>query len=399
MMRTEPVMSSAKTRRKTPFRTVSDQVCTVSGTVQQEIKPGRSLSLIASVVAACLVLIGCAAQSPAAGNTDATINDRDWINNPEKYYPPVKYITAVGVGDTIDAAETDALDKLARRFRVMLTSNETHRDRYSSSTGSDSALNDWQHNISLRTTVNLSTQEQLLNAEIVQRATDEPGRAYALGVIERLPTARLYAEQMRLQSELANSRYQAALKLPADRKLLRLAYLRSAAEAAESYFALSHAHDLLLGVTGRGGITAAEEPDLAAIRAAYNELRSEISVQMNWLGEESPLIQNTMSRIATEMGMAVVDKEQAADLRLDTDYVLRFRPVNRYGVIMADWLLTIKVKSGSDNRQVATITYNGQDGSSTEAGATLQAERRIMSLLDEKFADDLMKALYNNEAR
>jgi hypothetical protein len=355
--------------------------------------PMNAMTLL---LAACLMLVGCAA-TPGAANPQAAANlVPAWILDPHADHPPVRYITAVGSGLTLDEAERDAHDKLGRRFRVMLDSSETHRDTYQATTGSTHRDADWERSTSLLSTVRLSTNEQLLNAQILERYQGDDGRFYALGALERLPTAQLYAEQMRISADLADSHFQAAQGTSAGQKIKRLAHLKAAERAARNYYGLAHIHDVLSGMGGRGLLPGSEGPDLGAIQSAYSELQHNITVSLTWKREPPAGVRTEVKRVVNDLGLAMRQSGKA-DLVLELDYTVSLRNISQYNLVRADWRLTVGVLDDRE-QQIGTISYAERDGSSDQSGALLQAEQQAARILADRLPGDLIRALYNETA-
>ncbi len=351
---------------------------------------------LAAVLA--LSLVGCAASAGAADPSSPAAALPTWVLEPQEAYPSVRYITAVGSGRSLDEAERDAHDKLGRRFRVLLDASETQREAYQSTTGSTLAERDgadWERSTSLLSTVRLSTNEQLLNAQIVERYHGSDGRYYALGALERLPTARLYAEQMRINADLALTHYQAAQAAPAEEKLKRLAHLRTAESAARSYYALAHIHDVLSGMGGRDLLPGAQDPDLAAIQAAHDEAQHSFAVGLTWTASVPAALRAQLQRAVNGAGLSVA--QRGGDVTLELDYDVSLLTIARYNLVRADWRLTISVRDGR-GEQIATIIYDERDGGRDEAAARLQAQQRAAQVLSERLPGDVFQALYNEQA-
>ncbi|MFG0251451.1 MAG: hypothetical protein ACF8NJ_01095 [Phycisphaerales bacterium JB038] len=355
------------------------------------------INAVTLLLAACLTLVGCAA-TPGAADPQASANRAPaWILDPHADHPPVRYITAVGSGLTLDEAERDAHDKLGRRFRVMLDSSETHRDAYQATSGSTHLDADWERSTSLLSTVRLSTNEQLLNAQILERYQDEAGRFFARGALERLPTAQLYAEQMRINADLADSHLRAAESAGGDQKIKRLAHLKAAERAARNYYGLAHIHDVLTGMGGRGLLPGSAGPDLGAIQSAYSELQHNITVSLTWKREPPVGVRTEVMRVLNDLGLAV-RRNGNGDLRLELDYTVSLRSVRQYNLVRADWRLTVGVLDGQ-NQQIGTISYAESDGGSDQSAARLEAEKQAARILADRLPGDFIRALYNETAQ
>jgi hypothetical protein len=177
--------------------------------------PRRRHNLGLGWLVAATALVGCG--SPQAGwADDAWARDLPpWALQPQEAYPEAQYMSAIGSGRTMDQAERDALRRLAQRFRVMLDSVETQLDDYIAQVGDQIPGTDWEETTNLLSTIRLRSTLELLNARIAERAVSEDGRhAFALAVVERRPTARLYERQMEINRQAAETHFALAEEAP-----------------------------------------------------------------------------------------------------------------------------------------------------------------------------------------
>jgi LPP20 lipoprotein len=118
----------------------------------------------------------------------------EWINNPEKSYPNSQYMTAVGTGDSRKEAENLAASNLSKIFQSQIKSEETINARYQELMKSNQSSLESQTNINKN--ISVSSEQTLFNVRYPESYTDNLGRVYVLGVIEREPTAMIYKSKM-----------------------------------------------------------------------------------------------------------------------------------------------------------------------------------------------------------
>jgi len=119
----------------------------------------------------------------------------EWINNPEKNYPNSQYMTAVGIGDSRKEAENSAASNLSKIFESNIKSEETVNARYQElmKSSNQSSL---ESQTNINKNISVSSQQTLFNVRYPESYTDNLGRVYVLGVIEREPTAAIYKSKM-----------------------------------------------------------------------------------------------------------------------------------------------------------------------------------------------------------
>jgi hypothetical protein len=118
----------------------------------------------------------------------------EWISNPEKSYPNSQFMTAVGTGDSRKEAENSAASSLSQIFQSKIKSEETINARYLELMKSDQSSLESQTNINKN--ISVSSEQTLFNVRYPESYTDKLGKVYALGVIEREPTAVIYKNKM-----------------------------------------------------------------------------------------------------------------------------------------------------------------------------------------------------------
>ncbi len=134
-----------------------------------------------------------------SGTSESIIPGQDgkpeWINNPEKSYPNSQYLTAVGTGDSRKEAENSAASNLSKIFESKVKSEETVNARYQElMKSSNQSTLESQTNIN--NSISVSSEQTLFNVRYPESYTDNLGRVYVLGVIEREPTAAIYKSKM-----------------------------------------------------------------------------------------------------------------------------------------------------------------------------------------------------------
>lgn len=149
-----------------------------------------------------VVSILCACSStPKAGDTPSSSTVPDWVNNPAAHYPESRYLSAIGTGNTRDAAIDDAKKQLAQSFVVKVNSETTTKgqsDLGESTTGSVSGSS------SQNVTKNLSLQsDTYLRGAEVKDVARVGSDYYASVAVDKLAArSGLLLEANRLKSKM-----------------------------------------------------------------------------------------------------------------------------------------------------------------------------------------------------
>lgn len=136
-------------------------------------------------ITALSVLLGACATGGATNSLPR------WVLQPESVYSSSRYLTAVGEGDTMAAAETHALGRLAGRFKTRVQSTEQLSDRVRETFGK---VQEFEKTSGYQSDVRLEIDQTLLNVKTAEQFRDAHGRMYVLILIDRLETAGLYEQ-------------------------------------------------------------------------------------------------------------------------------------------------------------------------------------------------------------
>lgn len=162
-----------------------------------------------------LLLMGCASQKGAIP---------EWVVNPQTAYPPSRYLSSVGEGDTRRAAENSAAAGLARIFKSSIDATETLSEAATETSESLEIFSE------LRNDISISAQEELINIQFGEAYTAPDGRVHAVAFLPRAETATILrqriAENSRSIVDLSTRSHQT------DAPLLCYALRRSAARLA-----------------------------------------------------------------------------------------------------------------------------------------------------------------------
>lgn len=139
-----------------------------------------------AITALCFLLCGCA--------RDLAVKPLpQWVLEPHAIYASSQYLTAVGEGDTFHAARTQAMGRLAGRFKTRVQSTERLSDEVQETFGGKQA---YKKTSGYKSDIQLESDQTLLNVKTAEQFRDALGRVYVLVVLERSETAQLYEQSI-----------------------------------------------------------------------------------------------------------------------------------------------------------------------------------------------------------
>jgi hypothetical protein len=139
-----------------------------------------------------LLLFSCAAQTKSSKKGSS--GKPKWLENPKSVYPDTQYMTAIGEGDTHQAAQNMAAGNLSRIFEMKVKADETIMQRASELIrGNETKL---EEQVNVEKHINIFSSQQLMNVQFADSYTNEYGRIFVLAYLNRMKTAEIYEEKI-----------------------------------------------------------------------------------------------------------------------------------------------------------------------------------------------------------
>ena len=146
----------------------------------------------------CVGLALCACSSIAAPGTNSPISQSrsEWINSINSKYDNQRYIVVTGSGKNDEEAKRSALANLAGYFGQSIQVERSLSTTYLEAVKNGVTRN-WTESTVLEENINVSADNTLIGAEIVEPWNDKGGSWYAAAVMEKGKTERIYTDIIR----------------------------------------------------------------------------------------------------------------------------------------------------------------------------------------------------------
>lgn len=148
-----------------------------------------TLTLIYFITVTCILSALSSRKDPTDKNSKP-----QWLSNPQSQYPEQLYLVAIGEGDNRGRAEADAAANLAKIFETRVQSEELLQERYREIVSDQSYQAQTESDIDK--TISLTADQTLYNIQYAESYTDNLGRVYVLGYIDRHRTADIYMDMI-----------------------------------------------------------------------------------------------------------------------------------------------------------------------------------------------------------
>jgi len=302
----------------------------------------------------------------------------EWIDNPEKSYTNSQYMTAVGTGDSRKEAENSAASNLSKIFQSKIKSEETINARYQELMKSNQSTLESQTNINKN--ISVSSEQTLFNVRYPESYTDNLGKAYVLGVIEREPTASIYKGKM----DDNNSRIAVFIKKYEELKdpVKKYANIGAALVTAK-------VNDVLrqqLGIIMPGMMVQSDSAhSIERITELSSDAQKKISFVVNVSGAQKDDVAGFISDMLSGLGFSVAGNgiltiagtEGVEPLDLKNDQMKFVR-----------WSYQISILDGSGT-VIISLSQNGREAHITQSEAVARALRTMR----DKIKTDLAKKI------
>ena len=159
---------------------------------------GGRIARIVVLSAIAAVIVGGCATTPAGSGSGAATSARtaegepapEWFEDPKSEYPDEQYLSAIGSGDTRRQAEQDALGALSQVFEARVSVDNRVNERYREIAKESGTLT--ESDIQLANTVNVQSDQQLVNVQYGESFTDAQGRVHVIAYMDRMQTGTVY---------------------------------------------------------------------------------------------------------------------------------------------------------------------------------------------------------------
>lgn len=309
-----------------------------------------------------------------------------WVLDPGSTYPASGYMTAVGEGASLRAAESQAFKRLAGRFKTHVQANEQLSDSVAESFGRDYAYEKTSEYLS---DVKVTADETLLNVETLEQFHGSKGAVYVLAGFNRLETARLYEDKMAAISAQIGS-----LKKSDPYQLKEYAKARQALMLGlKNQQLLSQ-----LAVIHRPSAELMNLPyNLDALRQRAAEASHAIRFKARLEGTPSESFERQISAVMTQRGFS---ENPAGDLLISGTVSIQDMSFLRDDICTVRYRLLLQVTDPS-GKTLITLQKEGRESALSKEEAHRRAERTINALIARELnlrLDQLLDQLAGGES-
>lgn len=321
-----------------------------------------------------ICFLNCASAPKTAIATSGDLPD--WVNNPNKSYPDSRFIVGVGTADTRNAAEKDAVGKIAKVFQSIINVDETVIENYLETEGSGESEFSFSSQLLNRTSV--GSQQELKNIKIDEvHFSSSDGLYYALAYLNRAETAGLYEQDIKNNEEKIVKYFDNYKN--STNKLNKYAYLGKCKTITAVNGLLRNQYQIIT----RGQNQAPISIPLSEIDKEMLQLLNNISVALYPNNNTPPEVGDYLKEVIGKIGFKIVDDR--SDFTFNYGLSIEPTELNRENLVAYNWKLTIEAKDNVNNFALKSFNISKRTAAISEGEAKARIMRTLQSQLDTKF--------------
>ncbi len=324
----------------------------------------RFLSVV-SVVLVFLVL-SCASSSAP----DSSKKAEAWIDDPYTVYPESEYLCAIGFGDSISEAESNAINGLVAGFSLDISSTVQTSINEMSKAGGSKTESSYANDIIMK-----AEAEDLFGVQILQRAVDrQNGKNVALAVLRKSDASSHYrqlAEKEKAQLAL--------LKMNVSTNIGKFSAVRDAEqyrELVDEYNTNASIYNYL--ASPKLQLVSKVEAD-RLVRDACSSISASIAIEDDAEGNLSSAI----SSVLTDRGFRVAD----ADTTVRITGSVQWSESETDQFKFANYVVDISVTELSSGDTLFVYDARSREGHTSYESAKNRAIKKIAKAFDAKLND------------
>ncbi|NBF39030.1 MAG: hypothetical protein GVY14_01310 [Spirochaetes bacterium] len=244
---------------------------------------------------------GASGGSSGSGGVQTTAGGEpipEWYEDPKSVYPDNQYLSAIGSGDTRRGAEQDALGSLSQIFEARVSVDNRINERYREIAGSSGSFS--ESDVRLANSVNVQSDQRLVNVQYGESFTDSQGRVHVIGYMNRMETGRVYRDLIQKNAEQIERFLDEADS--ESRILRRFAFVSAANVVAQSNRALI---DQLQIISAPLAATLQLPYDEQAVAERRLEVASEMAYRVNVSGSAASRVEEVVAGALSSEGFVV----------------------------------------------------------------------------------------------
>jgi hypothetical protein len=322
-----------------------------------------------------------AAQNPSSAQQGTVVNtgrtQPAWVNSVESVYNRNQYVAATGYASSREMAEKNALANLTAIFGQSIYADQTITNTYQEAVKNGVSAG-WTDSIAMENTIKTSaSMDSLVGAEIKEVWFDSRSTHYAVAVLEKSKTARLYSDMITAnQSMIKNLISMNQTEKNSIEGFSRYLFAATVADINISYGNLLK----VIGATPPGELKKGDDYRLEAV-----DIAKAIPIGLNVQNDKAGRIQGAFSKAFSDLGFRSGgnNSRYLLDVIVNTSPVEIANQVNKYTRIE----LYANFMDTDSGTVLLPFNFNDRQGHLSQP----EADNRAYAAAERKINEDYVK--------
>jgi len=338
----------------------------------------KSMVLSRCMMGFCLLLALFACTTVDAQNKGGSAGAPDWIRDPYKKFDEKTNVAAVGIGNSRQAAEKDALGKLVAIFGQSIQVDEKISTSYREAVQSGAAAS-WSENTAVDNTIATSAgMDSLVGAEIGDTWFDGKTNYYAAAVLNKTKALQIYSNMIRVNQAMIDNLVNMTA---ADKNSLDgFARYQFAAILADITFSYGNLLSYIGAPSFAQGLKRGDDYRLEAQNIAKT-----IPVGITVKNDKAGRIQGAFTRVFADLGFRSGGTNARYVLMVDITASPVELPNQKNKFTRIE--MTANLSDTSLNTVLFPFNFTGREGHATQAEADNRAYIAAERKINEEYAD------------
>lgn len=335
---------------------------------------------------AFLLLIGCGSSNTAPKvSISNTSKNPDWINNPNKDYPPTNYMTSVGQSKYKATAEN-----LAKQNIVSIFSSNIQSEQNINQTTFETK-DDFQQEFNQLFKINIQSNKEIENLKIAETYFDAANKKYyALAVIDKMETAGIYQQKIQEEIKKLNVIYNNTLIQNESLELLMsYSQMIDIFDKLDDY---EQTYSILSGTRTKHRPPVQKQDLLVKRRNVI--LKMPIFITEN---RKFTKLQNNIQKVFNELGFPIVNSETDSYIVVNSNFNIKESDIKNKKNIFTKWNIDIKLKLKSSNNFIVNYVQTGRSGHISKNAAIEKGIYDMSQKISRNFKKSLINQLLNKK--
>jgi len=152
------------------------------------------------ILLATVMLFSCTS-GPEVSNSGSGNKRPGWMDDLASEYPEDQYLAVIGEGDSLQKAKAGAASDISLIFQNKISVDNTMESRFNELM-TDGVLDGVSESTSISENINQQSDQELTNMKYGESWTDEMGKTYVVGFIDRADTGQIYKVRIEDQAKI-----------------------------------------------------------------------------------------------------------------------------------------------------------------------------------------------------